>query len=76
MSVLSASELVEIKKIFDKYDTNDNGVIDWTEFCNMVDDLDVTISLNDRTIIFDKIDSNHSGMINIEEFVECWKVEE
>ncbi|MBL1142705.1 MAG: EF-hand domain-containing protein [Proteobacteria bacterium] len=73
MSDLTEDELVEIKKIFAKYDVDDNDTIDWEEFCNMVDELDIEVSLKDRTIVFDKVDTNHSGMINFEEFVECWK---
>ncbi len=76
MSEISMSELVEIKKIFEKYDTDNSDKIDWEEFCNMVDDLEVTVSPVGRTIVFNKIDSNHSGMINFEEFVECWKIKE
>jgi Ca2+-binding EF-hand superfamily protein len=73
MSDLTISELAEIKKIFQKYDVDDNDTIDWEEFCNMVDDLDVELTLQDKTVVFDKVDTNHSGMINFEEFVECWK---
>ncbi len=70
------SELVEIRKIFEKYDSDNSDKIDWEEFCNMVDDLDVTVSTENRTIVFNEIDNNHSGMINFEEFVECWKIKE
>lgn len=73
MSDLTADELVEIKKIFEKYDTNDNDSMDWQEFCHMVDELDVELTLKDRTVVFDKVDANHSGMISFDEFVACWK---
>jgi Ca2+-binding EF-hand superfamily protein len=73
MSDLTADELVEIKKIFEKYDVDDNDTIDWEEFCAMVDDLGVELTLKDRTVVFDKVDSNHSGMISFDEFTTCWK---
>jgi Ca2+-binding EF-hand superfamily protein len=73
MSDLTTDELVEIKKIFEKYDIDDNDTIDWEEFCAMVDDLDVELTLKDRTVVFDKVDANHSGMISFEEFTACWK---
>ncbi len=73
MSDLTKDELVEIKKIFEQFDTNDNDSIDWNEFCKMVDELDVDLTLKDKTLVFDEIDANHSGMISFEEFAACWK---
>ncbi len=73
MSDLTEDELVEIKKIFEKYDTNDNDSIDWNEFCAMVDELEVELTLKDKTLVFDKVDANHSGMISFDEFTTCWK---
>jgi Ca2+-binding EF-hand superfamily protein len=73
MSELTEEQLIEIKKIFDQYDVDDNGIIDWEEFCNMADELDTELSLKDKTVVFDKMDANHSGMISFEEFTVCWK---
>jgi Ca2+-binding EF-hand superfamily protein len=73
MSDLTEEQLVEIKKIFSKYDVDDNDTIDWGEFCKMVDEQDVELSLKDKTVVFDKMDANHSGMISFEEFTVCWK---
>ena len=73
MSEFTENELVEIKKIFEKYDVDDNDTIDWEEFCNMVDDLDVELTLQDKAVVFDKVDSNHTGMISFDEFLTCWK---
>ncbi len=73
MSDLTGDELIEIKKIFKKYDTNDNDSIDWQEFCTMVDELEVELTLKDKTLVFDKVDANHSGMISFDEFAVCWK---
>ena len=73
MSELSTNELVEIKKVFDHYDTDSNEIIDMKEFCHMVDDLDGNISPDGKIIVFDKIDGNCTGMINFEKFTKCWK---
>ncbi|MEQ8289829.1 MAG: EF-hand domain-containing protein [Gammaproteobacteria bacterium] len=62
----------EIKAIFDKFDTNGNGTIDWNEFREMLNELDKDLSLVDKTETFDKVDSNHTGMINFEEFMTWW----
>ncbi len=73
MSDLSTNELVEIKKLFDKFDLDGNETIDWEEFCNLVDELKIDISIESRTKIFDIIDSNNTGMVSFEEFAEIWK---
>ena len=73
MNKLSIDELAEIKKIFNKYDVDNNGIIDWDEFCHMVDELDINITLKKKTVVFDKIDTNHTGKISFDEFIECWK---
>jgi Ca2+-binding EF-hand superfamily protein len=73
MADLTTEELLEIKEIFDKFDINDNDSIEWQEFCSMVDELGVELTLKDKTLVFDKVDSNHSGMISLEEFTACWK---
>ena len=73
MSDLSTNELVEIKKLFDKFDLDGNETIDWEEFCNLVDELKIDISIENRTKIFDIIDSNNTGMVSFEEFAEIWK---
>ncbi len=75
MSNLSDDILVEIKKLFDRYDTDDNEIIDWDEFRNMVDELDIDISLENKAKIFNIIDANHTGMINFEEFAKIWEKE-
>ena len=73
MSDLSTNELVEIKKLFDKFDLDGNETIDWEEFCNLIDELKIDISIESRTKIFGIIDSNNTGMIAFEEFAEIWK---
>ena len=73
MSEISTDILIHVKKLFDKFDTDDNDIIDWDEFRHMVDTLEVDISLEDKTKIFNIIDANHSGMISFEEFAAVWK---
>ena len=73
MSDLSKGELVEIKKLFDRFDLDGNETIDWEEFCNLVEELNLEISIESRAKVFDIIDSNNTGMIAFEEFAEIWK---
>lgn len=73
MSDLSKSELVEIKKLFDRFDLDGNETIDWEEFCNLVDELKIELSIESRAKVFNIIDSNNTGMIAFDEFAEIWK---
>lgn len=73
MSKLSTDELVEIKKIFDQFDTDDNDTLDWDEFCKMVDSMDIDVSIEQRAKIYDKLDANHTGMVSFEEFARIWE---
>ena len=73
MSKLSTDELVEIKKIFERFDTNDNDTLEWEEFCKMVDEMGVEVGIEQRAKIYDKLDANHTGMVSFEEFVKIWE---
>ena len=73
MSKLSSAKLIEIKKLFDKFDTNDNDTLDWDEFCRMVDGMNIEVSIEQRAKIYDKLDANHTGMVSFEEFAKIWE---
>jgi len=61
-----------LRKIFNKYDLNNNGTLSWDEFCPMLDDLLGKKTLEEKCIAFNLVDSNRSGMISFEEFAEWW----
>ncbi len=62
----------EIQAVFEKYDTNGNGTIDWNEFQDLLHELDKDLSLLDKAQTFDMVDTNHTGMINFDEFMAWW----
>ena len=72
MTDSSTSEIADIRKIFDKYDSDGNETLGWDEFCHVLDELDSSIDLTQKTVMFDKVDKNHTGMISFDEFVEWW----
>ncbi len=68
-----SKSIEEIQAVFEKYDTNGNGTIDWKEFQDLLHELDKDLSLLDKAETFDKVDTNHTGMINFDEFMAWWK---
>ncbi len=69
----TASNIADIRKIFDKYDSDGNETLGWDEFCLVLDELDSTIQLTQKTVLFDKVDKNHTGMISFDEFFSWWQ---
>lgn len=72
MSETTEQQRRECKKIFQQYDTDDNGCIDWDEFRQLLTELDKEISLEDKVAAFNAVDTNHSGRIDFEEFFAWW----
>ena len=72
MTEFSAGELEQFRKIFNKYDKNGNGNIDWDEFCLLIDEMVGDMSIEDKSLAFHLVDTNHTGMISFEEFIAWW----
>lgn len=69
--IKSLKSFSEIRKCFDKYDLDKNGVIDKQEYKNFIQDIakqnQINIDyLSDLMNLFDK---NHDGVISYEEFI-------
>ncbi len=62
----------ELRAIFDRYDKNGNGSIDWDEFCLLLDELVGDMALDEKSLAFHLVDTDHTGYISFEEFVEWW----
>lgn len=62
----------ELRKLFARYDKNDNGTLSWDEFCPMLDELLGTKTLEEKCLAFNLVDTDHSGMISFEEFAAWW----
>ena len=65
-------DLEHLRKLFDECDKNNNGTIDWDEFCCMIDRLLGEKSLEEKSIAFNLVDTNHTGLISFEEFCQWW----
>lgn len=70
-----------VKQLFDKYDENNNGVLERKEFANgireLITCLGETISLNEIETIsaeaIDKFDLNGNGVLEFNEFMELMR---
>ena len=75
MTHYTNEEIEEIRKIFDKYDVNNNGLLEYMEFFRLVEELGQVglaqkHSPEDIQINFDKVDKDNNGLINFDEFFE------
>jgi Ca2+-binding EF-hand superfamily protein len=72
MSETPEEKITELRKVFDKFDKDENSTIDWDEFCVMVDELVGDQNLEEKSLAFHLIDTDHSGQISFEEFCAWW----
>lgn len=68
MESTSQVNRVNLKKVFQSFDKDNNGFIDVTEISAAAKELGIDATDSDIKEIFDKIDKNHDGQINFEEF--------
>ncbi len=71
--------LTECEEAFNKYDTNQNGKIEFHELGDLMKDLATQIDIdpptyNDVANVMNSGDVNHDTVISKEEFVELYKV--
>jgi len=66
-------EAEAVKKLFRKYDTNGDGIIDQGEFKTFMSALGLNLSLTKQFL--DCVDRNHDGYVQYEEFVD-WVLSE
>mmetsp|Transcript_92295 Transcript_92295/g.261289 ORF Transcript_92295/g.261289 Transcript_92295/m.261289 type:complete len:196 (+) Transcript_92295:84-671(+) len=62
-----------------KFDANGDGVLDWTELCNLTFDLceltGIAQPADERLrVVYDKFDKNHDGVLSEEEFQAYFKM--
>ena len=62
----------QLKKFFDSFDINKNGVLEFSEFYKLVKSLGMNLTLEEYQDGFDKIDSGNHGVVTFEEFVAWW----
>jgi len=59
----------DIKAVFNKFDKNQNGLLEWDEFKEAMTILASGMSATDVIHLFDAMDENHEHAININEFL-------
>ena len=57
---------------FSNFDSKKNGVLDFSEFARLVNDIGFHIDENELRMGFEKIDTNHDNEIDFEEFMAWW----
>ena len=72
MADLTDEQIEEIKENFDYFDSDNNGLIDFSEFTLLIRALDSDMNVEEMKIGFDIIDTDDNGAIDIEEFMEWW----
>ena len=72
MSEITKQQQREYKKVFEQFDTDDNGCLDWDEFRKLLTELNKEMSLEEKLAAFHEVDTNHSGRIDFDEFIAWW----
>ena len=72
MEKLDQEKIDEIKEIFDYFDSDENGVINYSEFKKLIDALQGDMSDEDMQVGFNIIDNDHNRNIDFDEFIEWW----
>jgi len=62
--------IADMRRIFDKADTNQDGELDWDEFVEGMKELSVGMSEIDLINLFDAMDVDHNHSITIDEFLQ------
>jgi len=72
MTELKTEDVNELRALFDKYDKNGNGSIDWDEFGLLLDELVGDMALDEKSLAFHIVDTDHTGSISFDEFMAWW----
>jgi calmodulin len=69
---LSPEEFRDLTESFDYNDADDDGLIEFHEFVNMLEALEAGVTAEEARIGFNEVDSDDDGAIDFDEFVEWW----
>ncbi len=62
----------EMLTYFTNFDTNNNGVLEFSEFAELIKSLGLNLSDEKLQDGFKKIDTGNNNMINFDEFMAWW----
>ncbi len=72
MEKIDQEKIDEMKEIFDHFDTDNNGEIDYNEFTQLIEALQGDMSAEEMLVGFDVIDVDNNKNIDFDEFIEWW----
>jgi Ca2+-binding EF-hand superfamily protein len=73
---LSDEDIKQLTETFDYNDLDDDGRIDFDEFCKMLADLEAGVDEHEARVGFREIDTDRDGAIELDEFIEWWSEQE
>ena len=62
----------KIKEMFENYDKNENGTIEFDEFKMMLGDLNLELSMQEAEVLYLSIDKDMNHGLKLEEFQKFW----
>ena len=62
----------EMLTFFTNFDSNNNGVLDFSEFAELIRSLGLNLDNEKLKAGFNKIDTGNNNVINFEEFMAWW----
>jgi len=71
-SRLTTDEKAEVREIFDHFDTNGNGIIEASEFNNLVSALDAQMDPDAIRLGLSIVDADGNGTVEWDEFLGWW----
>ena len=69
----SQEKLAEIRKNFEFFDKDNNGMIEIKEFINLLKVIEPTSTKQQAEEGFNIIDDDHNGIIDFDEFLVWWE---
>lgn len=72
MAAPGPEALAELRERFHDYDADDDGRIVFTEFCQLMAELDEDLSKEECQLAFQGADGDDDGVIAFDEFVAWW----
>jgi len=71
-SQLSADQKAEVREIFDHFDTNGNGIIEASEFNDLIQALDAEMDEDAIRVGLSIVDADGNGTVEWDEFLGWW----